>query len=67
MKMAAAPDAATKMVTMAARPAPAFVEVKVEEGARAAVPEARQALVTPPRMAAPPVAVATSPLIVVLA
>ena len=54
-------------MTAAARPAPALVGVKVAEGARAAVPEARQALVTPPRTAAPPVAVATSPLVAALA
>ena len=65
--MAAAPDAAPKTMTAAARPAPALVGVKVAEGARAARPEARQALATPLRMAAPLVVVATSPLVVALA
>ena len=51
----------------AARLAPALARVKVAEGARAAMPEARQALVTPPRTRAPPVAVATIPLVVALA
>ena len=48
-------------------PALVLAGVKVAEGAWAAGPEARQALVTPLRMAAPPVAVATSPLVAVLA
>ena len=61
------PDAAPKMATAAAHPALALVGVKVAEGVRAAVPEARQALVTPPHTAAPPVVVATSPLVTALA
>ena len=61
------PYAAPKTMTAAVRPAPALVGMKVVGGARAAVPEARQALVTPLRMAAPPVAVATSPLVTALA
>ena len=55
------------MMIAVARLAPALVGVKVAEGARVAGPEARQALVTPLLMAAPPVAVATSPLVVALA
>ena len=65
--MATAPNAALNMVTVAACPATALVGVKVAEGVRAAVPEAHQALVTPPRTAAPQVVVATSPLVATLA
>ena len=61
------PDAALKMMIVGACPAPALVGVKEVEGVRAAVPEARRALVTPPRTAAPPVVVATSPLVIALA
>ena len=50
-------------MTAAVRPAPALVGVKVAEGAWAAEPEARQALVTPLRTAAPSVVVATGPLV----
>ena len=64
--MAAVPDAAPKTMTAAARPALALVGVNVAEGAWAAGPEARQALATPLRVAAPPVVVATSPLVVAL-
>lgn len=60
--MAAAPDAAPKMMTAAVRPAPALVGMEVVGGAWAAAPEACKALVTPHQTAAPPAVVATSPL-----
>ena len=61
------PVVVLKTMAVVVCPAPALVGVKVEEGARAAGPEARQALVTPLRMAAPLVVVVTSPLIIALA
>ena len=64
--MAAVPDAAPKTMTAAAHLAPALVGVKGAEGDRAAGPEIRQAPATPLRAAAPPVVVATSPLVVAL-